>query len=135
MAWLYLSVWSKKDILIEINHFLQSAMTRMCTTKTSRNPIELSVVIWFQVAGKRDLDQEVEAQQWIEAVTGEKFAPGKYYIYYYYIVTIYWYLDKHIPNPVVLDHWFRFAIRACTQGRSFIMQADEQTGTGYYTQN
>lgn len=103
MAWLYLSAWSKKDILIEINHFLQSTMTRMCTTKTSRNPIELSVVIWFQVAGKRDLDQEVEAQQWIEAVTGEKFAPGKYYIiYYYYIVTIYWYLDKHIPNPVVL---------------------------------
>jgi len=49
------------------------------------------VVILFQVAGKRDLDQEVEAQQWIEAVTGEKFAPGKYYIliYYYYIVTIY----------------------------------------------
>ncbi|KAL4132213.1 hypothetical protein QTP88_009414 [Uroleucon formosanum] len=30
----------------------------------------------WQVAGKRDLDQEVEAQQWIEAVTGEKFAPG-----------------------------------------------------------
>lgn len=79
-------------ILIEINHRLQSTVIRMCATKTIRNPIEFSVVIWFQVAGKRDLDQEVEAQQWIEAVTGEKFAPGKYYtiniiLWQYYIDT------------------------------------------------
>jgi len=38
-------------------------------------------------------------------------------------------------NPVELVCWFRFAIRASTQGRNFVMQADEQTGTGYYTQN
>jgi len=31
----------------------------------------------FQVAGKRDVDQEVEAQQWIETVIGEKFPAGK----------------------------------------------------------
>ena len=28
----------------------------------------------LQVAGKRDVDQEVEAQTWIETITGEKFA-------------------------------------------------------------
>lgn len=27
----------------------------------------------FQVAGKRDTEQEQEAQQWIEAITGESF--------------------------------------------------------------
>ncbi|XP_046391814.1 muscle-specific protein 20-like isoform X1 [Ischnura elegans] len=30
----------------------------------------------WQVAGKRDPEQEREAQQWIEAVTGERFPPG-----------------------------------------------------------
>jgi len=89
-------------ILIEIKHRLQSTVIRMCVT--IRNPIDFSVVIWFQVAGKRDLDQEAEAQQWIEAVTGEKFAPGKYYKYYYTVTILYWYLDKHMPNPVVLNH-------------------------------
>jgi len=54
----------------------------MFTTKTSQNRIEFIVVILFQVAGKRDLDQEVEAQKWIEAVTGEKFAPGKLMLLY-----------------------------------------------------
>lgn len=29
-----------------------------------------------QVAGKRETDQEVEAQQWIECVVGERFPPG-----------------------------------------------------------
>ncbi|XP_024086089.1 muscle-specific protein 20-like [Cimex lectularius] len=28
------------------------------------------------VAGKRDPEQELEAQQWIEAITGERFPPG-----------------------------------------------------------
>lgn len=30
----------------------------------------------WQVAGKRDTEQEAEAQHWIEAVTGERFPPG-----------------------------------------------------------
>lgn len=30
----------------------------------------------WQVAGRRDPEQEREAQQWIEAVTGERFPPG-----------------------------------------------------------
>ncbi|XP_071439951.1 muscle-specific protein 20-like [Hetaerina americana] len=30
----------------------------------------------WQVAGKRDPEQEREAQEWIEAVTGERFPPG-----------------------------------------------------------
>ncbi|XP_046391815.1 muscle-specific protein 20-like isoform X2 [Ischnura elegans] len=34
------------------------------------------MVLSFQVAGKRDPEQEREAQQWIEAVTGERFPPG-----------------------------------------------------------
>lgn len=34
-------------------------------------------MVLFQVAGKRDPEQEVEAQQWIEAVTGERFPAGK----------------------------------------------------------
>lgn len=29
--------------------------------------------MWFQIAGKRDKEQEQEAQEWIEAVTGERF--------------------------------------------------------------
>lgn len=33
----------------------------------------------FQVAGKRDLQQEAEAQQWIETVIGEHFLPGVSY--------------------------------------------------------
>lgn len=28
------------------------------------------------MAGKRDVEQEAEAQQWIESVTGERFPPG-----------------------------------------------------------
>ncbi|XP_044743751.1 muscle-specific protein 20-like [Chrysoperla carnea] len=30
----------------------------------------------WQTAGKRDLEQEAEAQHWIEIVTGERFPPG-----------------------------------------------------------
>lgn len=30
----------------------------------------------LQVAGKRETDQELEAQQWIEQVVGERFPPG-----------------------------------------------------------
>ncbi|XP_063237809.1 muscle-specific protein 20-like [Bacillus rossius redtenbacheri] len=30
----------------------------------------------WQVAGKREPDQEAEAQRWIEVVTGERFPPG-----------------------------------------------------------
>lgn len=33
----------------------------------------------FQVAGKRDPEQEKEAQAWIEAVIGERFPPGEPY--------------------------------------------------------
>ncbi|RZC38060.1 CH domain containing protein [Asbolus verrucosus] len=33
-------------------------------------------IVFFQVAGKRDPEQEKEAQAWIEAVIGEKFPPG-----------------------------------------------------------
>lgn len=33
----------------------------------------------LQVAGKRDKEQEVEAQHWIETVTGERFQPGLSY--------------------------------------------------------
>lgn len=33
-------------------------------------------VFYFQVAGKRDPQQEQEAQAWIEAVTGRRFPPG-----------------------------------------------------------
>ncbi|KAK7868117.1 hypothetical protein R5R35_005558 [Gryllus longicercus] len=33
----------------------------------------------WQVAGKRDPDQEREAREWIEAVTGERFPPGVAY--------------------------------------------------------
>ncbi|GLV43639.1 Muscle protein 20 [Carabus blaptoides fortunei] len=33
----------------------------------------------FLVAGKRDLEQEAEAQHWIESVTGEKFPAGVSY--------------------------------------------------------
>lgn len=33
-------------------------------------------VFCFQVAGKREPDQEAEAQAWIEAVVGERFPPG-----------------------------------------------------------
>lgn len=29
------------------------------------------------MAGKRDPEQELEAQRWIEAVLGERFPPGK----------------------------------------------------------
>ena len=32
----------------------------------------------WQVAGKRDPEQEREAQAWIEAVIGERFPPGRY---------------------------------------------------------
>ena len=32
--------------------------------------------ITLQVAGKREPDQEAEAQAWIEAVVGERFRPG-----------------------------------------------------------
>ena len=31
------------------------------------------------MAGKRDAQQEKEAQEWIEAVLGEKFPPGELY--------------------------------------------------------
>lgn len=41
-----------------------------------------SYIFSLQVAGKRDPEQEVEAQQWIEAVTGEKFPAGKYFKYF-----------------------------------------------------
>ncbi|EEZ98617.2 Muscle-specific protein 20-like Protein [Tribolium castaneum] len=37
-------------------------------------------LIWFQVAGKRDPEQEKEAQAWIEAVIGERFPPVPYEI-------------------------------------------------------
>jgi transgelin len=30
----------------------------------------------FQTAGKRDTEQEAEAQHWIETITGERFPPG-----------------------------------------------------------
>jgi transgelin len=30
--------------------------------------------IFFQIAGKRDKEQEAEAQEWIETITGERFA-------------------------------------------------------------
>nr|XP_018908789.1 PREDICTED: muscle-specific protein 20-like [Bemisia tabaci] len=33
----------------------------------------------WQVAGKRDPDQEREAQEWIETITGEKFPPNRPY--------------------------------------------------------
>lgn len=33
----------------------------------------------FQVAGKRETHQEIEAQQWVEAVTGERFPQGVSY--------------------------------------------------------
>lgn len=36
--------------------------------------------LFLQVAGKRDPEQEVEAQQWIETVVGEKFPAGKHII-------------------------------------------------------
>lgn len=35
-------------------------------------------VLYVQVAGKRDAEQEAEAQHWIEAVIGERFPPGKF---------------------------------------------------------
>lgn len=33
-------------------------------------------IFFFQVAGKREPEQELEAQQWIEQVVGERFPPG-----------------------------------------------------------
>ena len=33
----------------------------------------------MQVAGKREPEQEAEAQQWIETVVGERFPPGESY--------------------------------------------------------
>lgn len=44
------------------------------------NAYNKSFCFSLQVAGKRDPEQEVEAQQWIEAVTGEKFPAGNYYL-------------------------------------------------------
>lgn len=38
----------------------------------------LSIFFFVQVAGKRDPEQEREAQAWIEAVIGERFPPGRY---------------------------------------------------------
>lgn len=32
-----------------------------------------------QLAGKRDIEQEKEAQEWMESVLGEKFPPGEAY--------------------------------------------------------
>ena len=43
---------------------------------------ELNVIddiyIFQQVAGKREPEQEAEAQQWVESVIGERFPPGKF---------------------------------------------------------
>lgn len=40
-------------------------------------------ICWFncfgQVAGKRDLQQEAEARQWIETITGDRFPPNADY--------------------------------------------------------
>lgn len=36
------------------------------------------IFIRVQVAGKRESDQELQARQWIETVTGERFPPVSY---------------------------------------------------------
>lgn len=38
-----------------------------------------NIFFGFQVAGKRDPEQEREAQAWIEQVIGERFPPGVRY--------------------------------------------------------
>lgn len=40
--------------------------------------MENNIWIFFKVAGKRDPEQEKEAQAWIETVTGERFPPVPY---------------------------------------------------------
>lgn len=48
--------------------FGKSPFKFICTTNFSLNNFSLS-----QIAGKRDVEQEQEAQQWIETIVGEPF--------------------------------------------------------------